>query len=380
MLTARHSASLGAAILVAFFSGAPAAAAINAGDRLNVHVYNHPELSTVATVDSRGTIQLPVVGTVRVEGLESKDVASAIRERIKPYVPFPAVDIQDTNESQTIFVSGGPGGVLPYAPNETLSAAVAEVAKGTRFGDSAATPPNAQLDQFDRSRLDLKRVSVYRSGRPLGAFDMIALRNAGDPGPRLFANDTVAFSNKPIGVTVIGAVGSPGPAYLWPDEPLSDAIAQAGGPSTSAASSHVELARNNESTRMLALGDPLLNRPASAGDVLTIPTAPRVTVAGLVEHPGTFALQNDFTLLSALAASGGYNKFGDLRKVKVVHNGVRTEYNIVSLAHGDMAQNPVLHDGDTVFVPEGHKTDWGMVFQGIGALSNAATFGRWVVP
>jgi hypothetical protein len=51
-----------------------------------------------------------------------------------------------------------------------------------------------------------------------------------------------------------------------------------------------------------------------------------------------------------------------------VHQGVKSEYNIVKLAHGDLSQNPTLHDGDTVFVPEGYKTDWGQVFQGLGAF------------
>jgi protein involved in polysaccharide export with SLBB domain len=378
--TRRATAIAGTSVLAFLCSALPAAAAINAGDRLNVHVYNHPELSTLATVDSSGSIQLPVVGTVRVAGLDSKDVASAIRERIKPYVPFPDVDVQDTSESQTIFITGAPGGVLPYSPNETLSAAVGEIAKATKFSDTDRTPPNAQLDQFDRSRLDLKRVGLIRGGKSLGVFDMIALRNAGNPGPALYANDTVAFANKPVSVSVQGAVNTPGSAYLWPDEPLSDAIAQAGGPSATAASGHIVVAHPNGSADTLAQGDPLFNAAAQSGDVVTIPTAPRVTMAGLVEHPGVVSLQNDFTLLSAVAAAGGYNKFGDLRKVQLIHAGVRTEYNMVALAHGDKAQNPELHDGDTVFVPEGHKTDWFQVFQGLGALGSVATFGRYIAP
>lgn len=366
-------ALLGAAILGVFYMPSPAEADINSGDRLSIHVYNHPELSTVATVDSRGVIQLPVIGTVHVQGRDSKDVAFVIRKRIEPYVPFPAVDVQDTSESQTLFVSGAPGGVLTYSPNETLSAAVAEITKATQFSQTAQTPPNSLINRFDYSRLDLKRVMIYRSGRTLGTYDMVALRGAGDPGPLLYANDTVAFSNKPIAVTVVGAVNAPGPAFLWPDEPLSNAIAQAGGASPSAAAAHVEIARANEPTQTVAFGDSVFNRPAQTGDVITVPTAPRVSVAGLVEKPGTVTLQSDSTLISALAAAGGYNKFGDLRKVQVVHQGVATQYNIVALAHGDMAQNPTLHDGDTVYVPEGYKTDWSLVFQalgGIGGLSN----------
>jgi len=349
-----------------------AAAAINAGDRLSVRVYNHPELTTQVTVDSRGDVALPLAGTLHVAGCESADVAAAIRKRIAPYVPLPAVEVQDASESQILFVSGGPGGVLTYAPNETLSAAVAEIAKGALLGDTAHAPPNATLDRFDQSRLDLKRVTVFRSGAKLGVYDMIALRTTGDPGPVLEANDTIAFANKPVPVNVIGAVNTPGTAYLWPDEPLSDAIVQAGGPSGAAASGHIAVTHADSTREAVALGDEIFNRPAHAGDVITVPTAPRVTVAGLVERPGIVVLQNDFTLVSALASSGGYNKFADLRKVQIVHQGTRTQYDIVALAHGDLSQNPTLHDGDTVFVPEGHKTDWSQVFAALGGIGSFA--------
>jgi len=76
--------------------------------------------------------------------------------------------------------------------------------------------------------------------------------------------------------------------------------------------------------------------------------------------------------VSALASSGGYNKFADLRKVQIVHQGTRTQYDIVALAHGDLSQNPTLHDGDTVFVPEGHKTDWSQVFAALGGIGSFA--------
>jgi protein involved in polysaccharide export with SLBB domain len=207
---------------------------------------------------------------------------------------------------------------------------------------------------------------------------MIALRMSGDPGPTLYANDTVAFSNKPIAVEVIGAVNTPGATYLWPQEPLSNAIAQAGGATPLAASGRIVITHADAPPEMLALGDPTFNRPALPGDVITVPTAPRVTVTGLVEKPGVVTLPNDFTLLSALASAGGYNKFGDLRKVQVLHAGVKTQYDIVALAHGDASQNPALHDGDTVFVPEGYKTDWGQVFQALGGLGGLSSFGYFL--
>lgn len=368
---ARTRAAWAARFTLAALAAIPAlaVAAINPGDHLTVLVYNHPGLSSAPIVDSTGAIQLPVVGTVHVQGKASKDVALEIKHRLIPFVPYPEVDVADTSETPTLFVAGAPGGVLTYSPGETLAAAIAEVARIVPQNQGTVPAPNATLDRFDRSRVDLRRVAVYRNRALLGTYDMIALRASGDPGPVLFANDTVSLANKPIPVTVLGSVVAPGKAYLWPDEPMSDAVDQAGGVTPTAATGRVVLERSGLAPQSIALGDPALTQSAVAGDVITIPTAPRVTVAGLVAKPGVVSLQNDFTLLSAISTAGGLNKFADIKKVQVLRNGVATKYDIVALTHGDVSQNPTLQDGDTVFVPEGHKIDWSQAFQALSAFN-----------
>ena len=54
--------------------------------------------------------------------------------------------------------------------------------------------------------------------------------------------------------------------------------------------------------------------------------------------------------------AGGPTKQANLRDVQVVRDGVSTTYNVTALTHGDMSQNPTLQDGDTVVVPQGHKS------------------------
>ncbi|MDB5027035.1 MAG: hypothetical protein JWO66_724, partial [Candidatus Eremiobacteraeota bacterium] len=63
--------------------------------------------------------------------------------------------------------------------------------------------------------------------------------------------------------------------------------------------------------------------------------------------------------------AGGPNKWGDIRHVAVMHAGARTEYDITALSHGARNENPTLGDGDTVFVPEGHKVDFQAVFSAL---------------
>jgi protein involved in polysaccharide export with SLBB domain len=174
-----------------------------------------------------------------------------------------------------------------------------------------------------------------------------------------------------VGVVVLGDVAVPGKAYLWADEPLSDAIAQAGGLKDSAASARITLERPGEAPRLVALGDAAFSRPAQPGDKLTFPTAPRVMVAGMVNTPGVATLKTDFSLLSAMYTAGGINKWANLRDVQVTHDGTTSHYDVTKLTHGDLAENPPLQDGDSVFVPEGHKIDFSQTFATLGTLVGA---------
>jgi protein involved in polysaccharide export with SLBB domain len=342
---------------------------VHAGDQLYVIVYGHPELSGPVDVDGAEHISLTLAGTVDVHGLDLHQIADRVQLALTPYVIKPAVDVQLKSQLPVLFVSGGPGGVLKYSPGETLSAAIADVpvngkatvatlsTTGTGGGDGSRN-----VDQLASSRIDLRRVGVTRDNTSLGIFDMTALSATGQAGPNLQAGDTIVLVDKPIAVQVSGDVATPGTAHLWADEPLSDALAQCGGLTSSAATSHISLTRGG-TTELVALGDPIFQEPAGQNDVVTVRTAPRVAVAGMVDKPGTVALKTNFSLLNAIYAAGGPTKWADLGKVQIESNGAVSMYDVSRLVHGDMTQNPQLKDGDLVFVPEGHKIDYSGIIQ-----------------
>lgn len=336
----------------------PASAAIHAGDKLNVYVYNHPEISTQVTVDSLGRISLPVAGLVNVAGCSTKNVEGLLETALRRYIRYPAVDVQVLAEGQSVFVSGGSGGTIALEPGETLSAALAAV-------------PHVDGMDIQHSRVDLTKVAVERDGRVIGTYDAHALLAAGGSGPVLSPGDTIVLVNKPVAVQVQGDVKNPGAAYLSNDEPLSDAIVQLGGILPDATDAQFQLVRSGQRTTV-ALGDPVLSEPATAGDVLIVPTAPRIEVAGMVAKPGQVELRTDFTLLTALYEAGGPIKHADIRKVEVVHGGHTAVYNITALSHGDVTQNPTLRGGDLVFVPKSTGIDFGDLVGGLFSTIYAA--------
>ncbi len=354
---------------------APSLATIHAGDSVFVKVWNHPELSKQVIVDADGGVRIPLSGVVMVAGLDENAAGKVLADALRPYVVYPAVSIETIAQGQTLFVSGGPGGVLKYQPGETLSAAISDALQQTvtqnaqllnDAGQSVTktNDPNSAI----RARIDLHDVKVQRDGKMLGPFDTIALNATGDPGLLLEPGDTIAFTNKPINVRVIGAVSQPGTTYLAPDQTLSEAISQSGGLLPTAVSNHVLLQRGGQ-TKSLALGDPLFNGPAESGDVLTVPVAPRINVVGTVGSPGVVSLKTDSTLLTALYTAGGPTKQANLHDVQVVRNNQTTTYDVTLLTHGDVSQNPPLQDGDTVVVPQGHKFDLDALFQVLGGVA-----------
>ncbi len=353
---------------------APAFAAINAGDTLFIRVWNHPELSMQVTVDSNGGVRVPLTGVVTVGGLDESTAAKKLTDALRPFVVYPAVDVETIEQGKMLFVSGGPGGTLKYSPGETLAAAIADVMQTTTQTNTQLNAAGQILSKVDdsnaalRARIDLRDVKVQRDGKPLGAYDAVAFSQHGDPGPLLAPGDTIVFSYKPIEVRVMGDVAHPGATYLSADQSLSEAISQAGGLLPTSASNHVILQRGAQ-VESLALGDAAFNAPAQTGDVVTIPAAPRVNVVGTVVNPGLVSLKTDPTLLSAMYTAGGPTKWANLKDVHVVHGGTQTTYDVTKLTHGDMAQNPVLADGDTVVVPEGHKIDWSGIFSILGGVA-----------
>lgn len=338
---------------------APAAASENVrvGDKLNVLVYNHPELSSQPIVDASGRVSLPLAGSLDAARSSTTDLATRITERLRPYVREVAVDVQVLQQSNSIFVSGGPGGVLTYAPGETLTGAVSQALQNLQqhqAGNAATAASSSQAIDPQRGPVDLRTVRIVRDGKTLGPYDVSALVAHGQPGPNVEPGDTIGLADKPVTVTVIGAVGAPGTAHLYPEEPLQNALAQMGGVDPTLSGTTLSLARGGQ-TIPLTSSSAEYNEPAHNGDVITVPPAAHVAVVGNVAKPGEVQLRGNPTLVGAIYYAGGPAATGDLRNVQVIHQGRTSTYDITKFTLRGEGRDPQLADGDTVFVPAGKQ-------------------------
>ena len=153
-------------------------------NRLSVLVFNHPELSTRdvrAQVDPRqergvlvardGTVNLPLIGVVRVSGLSSREVANLLTREYSRYIKHSHVTVDLLNKR--VFVMGEvrrPGRVDIVEDTTNLLEALASSGDMTDFAaknsikiirGTRTRPEVETIDLTKLSSLSLNRLTLY---------------------------------------------------------------------------------------------------------------------------------------------------------------------------------------------------------------------------
>ena len=171
-------------------------------------------------------------------------------------------------------------------------------------------------------------------------------------------------------IYVLGAVNAPG-RYGFNDKMgFLDILSAADGPADNADLRSVQITHRDRETgrvetfdltQYLESGDDSTLPTVKTGDVIFIPTqnAPfrGINVLGAVGNPGRFEWSGRLTLLELVAQAGGPTERSDLAHV-VITPAPEAEgqeavlFNLEAVMRGAKAELPLLHSGDTVFIPE----------------------------
>lgn len=157
-------------------------ALLGPGDKLSVEVFGIADLSRQVTVDSGGSIALPLVGTVQAVGKSPQDLGAEIQTRLSsnfvrdPRVTVSVVEVQ----SQVLAIEGevGEPGLYPLTGSTTLMRAIA---LGGGTGEFART----------------NHVIIFRrvNGQDMAALhDLRAIQLGVYPDPAVYAGDIVVVS------------------------------------------------------------------------------------------------------------------------------------------------------------------------------------------
>lgn len=249
-----------ATVLLAFtLVPAVYAANLGPGDTLKINVYGHPDLSTEAQVSESGTINFPLIGEVKVEGLSK----SAAEERIASaldsgeFVPNPEVNILVTEfRSQQVSILGEvqKPGKYPLRGTGSLTDMLAQAGGVTEKGGNVVMVMRRQKSG------ELKRYRVDLSGM---------FRSTGTPtDPVLAANDIVYVPAAPM-FYIYGEVQKPGAYPLQSGLTVQQALSVGGGLTVRGTERGLRIDRKDEQGNVRTL-DAELNSRVKEGDVVYV--------------------------------------------------------------------------------------------------------------
>ncbi|MBD1911645.1 MULTISPECIES: SLBB domain-containing protein [unclassified Leptolyngbya] len=401
---------------VAQASGVDDGYLVGAGDRVRVDVFNVPEYSGEFTVLANGTVNLPVVGGVAVEGLTLAQASQVVAQRYlqvirRPYVTLSLLEMRPV----TVAIAGEisrPGSytldpqnppsltnALRQAGGVRQSANIRQVQIRRRRPFQQAEMLTVDLRQLAQSA-DLSQDILLRAG------DQIMIPTAMNMSledARFLASTTFASrETEPIQVAIVGEVNRPGPHILAATSgentppTVTKAIQTAGGITQTADIRNIQIRRAlaNGQERVIDVdfwallrnGDLQQDLPLQAGDTVVVPTATALTpeelteqasasfsadsmavnVVGEVRQPGTVSIPPNTPLNQAILTAGGFNNRARRGKVQLIRlnpDGTvsRRDIDVDFSNNANLESNPPLRPGDTVVVGR----------SGIAALSDA---------
>ncbi len=352
-------------------------------DVVQVTVLRHPEFSGEYLIPQGGTIEMPVVGKLAVSGMTLIEFTHAVTESLKVRLLKPEVSTSlRLARLQRVFVLGYVKipGALDLKPGWRAAEALA-VAGGIL---SDVQPSDIHLT-LERAN---KVVSVESLDDALGSKAASFELRSGD----VLRVDTVPIIN----VCVSGSVRTPGFLKLRNDSRnLLAAISQAGGVTADASTASIRVIRASgkvdvydlsriflRSTSASGVEDlPANIPPVSSGDTIVVPQSQsRVAVIGAVRKPGFYTLADgqSYTLADAFALAEGTDVSSQSRaRLSRVGLGrieggkeVRRIYDLGAYFRtGKVTQNPAIHAGDIIFIPQSNQVDASTIFNGISSFA-----------
>jgi polysaccharide biosynthesis/export protein len=251
-------------------SSAPMAAPISPGDLLDISEFHTPEFHSTVRVTAAGTVKLPMVDEVRVEGMDEVEAAHAIANTLvaRGILNHPSVSVLVTAfVGQDVSVLGEVAhpGVYPYTLHHRLLDMISAA--------SGLSPAAGGV------------ANIYRRDDPNTAHPVALEPNgaegASDRNPELAPGDTVQITRAGL-VYVVGDVIRPGGFTVDPTQEFTvlKALSLAWGPSQNAAVSKAILIREQKGgrtvttlnlKRMLRGKDP--DQPVRDHDILYVPNS-----------------------------------------------------------------------------------------------------------
>ncbi len=264
------------------------------GNKIRIICEQESSLSVERVIAPDGTIELPTIGFVSLAGKYTIEAEAFIEEMARKKLRADSIRVA----VMLIVDSGAPiefsgavsrNGSIPWSEDLTLAKVV----------ELAQPSGSAAMEAIEITQSDGKVVYID-----------FALASAA----KLRPGDKVFFprATGPSEVYILGAVARPGSKTFQAGMTAKQLIELAGGFTGHAQLDQIRLQHGAGEPQIIAFDDPLLDKPLTRGDILTIPLVKKgryVTVDGMVVRPGAVEWRDGMTIRDALKATGGINLF-----------------------------------------------------------------------
>jgi polysaccharide export outer membrane protein len=299
---------------------------IGPGDVIEISVPSMDELKDrTVRVSGTGDIELPLIGTLAVGGLDEAQLTDKLKQAVSKYMYEPQVEvfIREYHSRQIAVVGSvrAPGLITLQASGETILDAIAKA--GGMTGDAADEIVILPQVADGPTRLQQVAQSFIQESDP---------------------NKPVASPGKPD--TAQNTPAAPRDSDILPAPTLAD----------------IEASINNGPAVVIPLKNTAftgnvnyVNLPTEPGDVIVVPGGGNVMVTGWVYRPGFFQVGSGLTVLGAVGSAGGAMYAADPTSANLIRsdstgNKVAIPVNLTRIAKGQDPDIPVRAN-DVIDVP-----------------------------
>ena len=196
---------------------------MNAGDEIEIRVYDHQDLGMVTRIGPDGNVGIAFMGQVKLSGLTIADGADTIRDGLAPYIKNPVVSITVKSvQSETATIAGACSKPGVYG-----------ISNATRLADLYAIAGSSDSRLFNGVDVDVADLShsiIIRKGETLPVDFMKAINN-GDPlhNIKIRRGDYIFIAQRmESSITICGEVRNPQKRLYEPGMGLLETLTAAG--------------------------------------------------------------------------------------------------------------------------------------------------------
>ncbi len=302
---------------------------IGTGDELQIRGWGMVDIDVSATVDRSGSIFIPRVGSVKVSGVQYKDLQGYLKKAVgKIYTNFELTASIAQTRAVQIYVVGHavrPGTYTLSAMSTLLNALF------TSGGPDATG--------------SMRNIQLKRGAQTVTSFDLYDMLSKGDKSSDMTLRDGDVIYIPEVGplVALTGNVKQPAIFELKGNTTLADVLTWAGGFDSAAETKRVTVEKN-EDNKYKTVVELVADKDVSKGQLATIAVKPTdvlrvfapgavpvqaqiqseyVRLGGEARQSGIFLLKKGETLRELISRVGGPNENGYLYALQLNRDSVR---------------------------------------------------------